>query len=167
MFCLANSASSSTTSLISTISVDCLISRGCISKASDNFSFKLIAESEEDSDAAKAIERTFRKFLYPKRAGSIALAYPPLFEISFYKGEVINQYMPNIKPCYLTSLESTFNETANTFHSDGSPIEVNLSLGFQEERALLRDDLYANDDAIDESPGFSSITTAQTVKGDD
>ena len=130
-----------------------------------NFSFKLIAESEEDSDAAKAIERTFRKFLYPKRAGSIALAYPPLFEISFYKGEVINQYMPNIKPCYLTSLESTFNETANTmFQKTGAPLEVNLSLSFQEERAMVRQDLYPSDTDIDESQGFSSGSAGSEPK---
>lgn len=132
-----------------------------------SFNFKLVADDAKEAETAKAIERTFRKFLYPKRAGALALSYPPLFRIEFHTLGEINPYMPNIKPCYLTSLESTFNETANTFHSDGSPIEVNLSLGFQEERALLRDDLYANDDTIDESPGFSSITTAQTVKGDD
>jgi len=132
-----------------------------------SFSFKLVAESSNDAQTAKKIERSFRKFLYPKRAGALALAYPPLFRIEFHTLGGINTYMPNIKPCYLTSLESTFNETSNAFHSDGSPIEVNLSLGFQEERALLRDDLYENDDSIDESSGFSSITTAQTVKGDD
>ena len=131
-----------------------------------NFSFKLVAESEDDAKTAKGIERSFRKFLYPKRAGALALAYPPLFRIEFYSNGEINPYMPNIKPCYLTSLESTFNETANTFHKDGSPIEVNLSLGFQEERALLRDDLYENDDSINERPGFASITTASTTKGD-
>ena len=131
-----------------------------------NFSFKLVAEDAKEAETAKAIERTFRKFLYPKRAGALALSYPPLFRIEFRTLGDINPYMPNIKPCYLTSLESTFNETANTFHADGSPIEVNLSLGFQEERALLRDDLYENDDSINERPGFASITTASTTKGD-
>ena len=130
-----------------------------------SFSFKLVAESADDAETAKGIERSFRKFLYPKRAGALALAYPPLFRIEFYSNGEINPYMPNIKPCYLTTLESTFNETANTFHRDGSPIEVNLSLSFQEERALLRDDLYENDDAIIERAGFSSITTASTKKG--
>ena len=130
-----------------------------------NFSFKLIAENERESEEATLIEKTFRKFLYPKRAGSIALAYPPLFEISFYKGEVINQYMPNIKPCYLTSLESTFNETANTmFQKTGAPLEVNLSLSFQEERAMVRQDLYPSDTDIDESQGFSSGSAGSEPK---
>ncbi len=62
--------------------------------------------------------------------------------------------MPNIKPCYLTSLESTFNETANTFHHQGQPLEVNLSLSFQEERAMVRQDLYPDDADYNEKTDF-------------
>ena len=59
--------------------------------------------------------------------------------------------MPIIRPCYLTSLESTFNESTTAMHADtGAPVEVNITVGFQEERVLVRQDLYPNDDAIDE-----------------
>ena len=131
-----------------------------------NFSFKLIAESAEESEQARAIERTFRKFLYPKRAGSIALTYPPLFRIRFFAPDTatdaeggnadgINQYMPNIKPSYLTSLESTFNATAISVHEDtNAPMEVDLSLSFQEERTLIRQDLYETDNDILEFDGL-------------
>ena len=116
-----------------------------------SFSFKLIAENEKESDMAKRIERTFRKFLYPKRAGSVALVYPPLIDIQFYSNGGINPYMPKIKPCYITSLESTFNEGSTAMHKDsGAPLEVNLTIGFQEERVLVRQDLYETDDSIDE-----------------
>ena len=81
-----------------------------------NFSFKLIAENERESEEATLIEKTFRKFLYPKRAGSVALVYPPLVDIEFYSEGRINKYMPRIKPCYITSLESTFNEAVSYTH---------------------------------------------------
>ena len=114
-----------------------------------NFSFKLVASNSEESSQAQAIERTFRKFLYPKRAGSIALVYPPLFTIEFYSGGIQNEYMPKIKPCYLTSLETTVNESTTAMHKDtGAPIEVNLGLTFQEERSLVRQDLYDTDSSI-------------------
>jgi len=114
-----------------------------------NFSFKLIAENERESEEATLIEKTFRKFLYPKRAGSVALVYPPLVDIQFYSEGKINDYMPKIKPCYLTSLESTFNEGSTAMHKDtGAPLEVNLTLGFQEERVLVRQDLYETDDSV-------------------
>ena len=36
-------------------------------------------------------------------------------------------------------------------HEDsGAPVEVDLALTFQEERVLVRQDLYKNDDTIDE-----------------
>ena len=51
------------------------------------FSFKMIAESPDESDAIKNIENTFRKFLYPKKLTSsdFLLEYPPLFKIEFMK----------------------------------------------------------------------------------
>lgn len=133
-----------------------------------SFSFKLIAENERESDMAKRIERTFRKFLYPKRAGSVALVYPPLIDIQFYSNGGINPYMPKIKPCYITSLESTFNEGSTAMHKDsGAPLEVNLTIGFQEERVLVRQDLYETDDSIDEKEsGYYIAETSPFIATD-
>lgn len=133
-----------------------------------SFSFKLIAENERESDMAKRIERTFRKFLYPKRAGSVALVYPPLIDIQFYSNGGINPYMPKIKPCYITSLESTFNEGSTAMHKDsGAPLEVNLTIGFQEERVLVRQDLYETDDSIDErESGYYIAETSPFIATD-
>ena len=126
------------------------------------FAFRLVAESAKEQNQIRAIERTFRKFLYPKRAGAIALVYPPLCDITFYAEGKRNEYMPNIKPCYLQSLEAVYNETTTAVHKDtGAPIELNLNLTFQEERVLTRDDLYrgedglADDNALAESDGYS------------
>lgn len=119
------------------------------------FNFKLVPESKEETEIAKKIERTFRKFLYPKRAGSIALSYPPLFKIKFFVKGKESPYMPKIKPAYLTSLQATFNETSNAvFTGTGAPIEVSLALAFQEERQLVRQDLYPDDADIEEADGF-------------
>ncbi len=119
------------------------------------FNFKLVPESKEETEIAKKIERTFRKFLYPKRAGSIALSYPPLFKIKFFVKGKESPYMPKIKPAYLTSLQATFNETSNAvFTGTGAPVEVSLALAFQEERQLVRQDLYPDDQDIEEADGF-------------
>ena len=118
------------------------------------FNFKLVAESAEETEIAKKIERTFRKFLYPERAGAIALAYPPLFQITYFTNGEESLYMPRIKPSYLTSLTTTFNESTNAvFQGTGAPIEITLALSFQEERQLVRQDLYTNNSDIDERKG--------------
>jgi len=114
-----------------------------------SFGFKLVASNSEESAQAQAIEKTFRKFLYPKRAGAIALVYPPLFTIEFYSAGQQNEFMPKIKPCYLTALDTTVNESTAAMHKDtGAPIEVNIGLTFQEERTLVRQDLYDTDSSI-------------------
>ena len=119
------------------------------------FTFKLVASNADESNKIVSIERTFRKFLYPKRMGSIALVYPPLFHIKFYSEKKENSYLPKIKPCYLTALDSTFNATSSTFHQDtGAPIEVDIALTFQEERVLVRQDLYPTDSDIEESDKY-------------
>ena len=89
--------------------------------------------------------------------GAIALTYPPMFKIGFYSGKQKNPYMPNIKDCYLTSLQTTFNESTNAvFKGTGAPIEISIAMSFQEERTLVRQDLYENDDTIEERDGYFS-----------
>jgi len=126
------------------------------------FAFRLVAESLKEQNQIRYIERTFRKFLYPKRAGAVALVYPPLCDITFYSEGKRNEYMPNIKPSYLTSLEAVYNETATATHKGtGAPLELNLTMSFQEERVLTRDDLYrgqdgtADDNTWQEADGFA------------
>ena len=48
----------------------------------------------------------------------------------------------------------------------GAPIEVNIALTFQEERVLIRQDLYSNDDTIDENK-TGSYFKSDTGTGDD
>ena len=48
-------------------------------------------------------------------------------------------------------------------HKDtGAPLEVNLTIGFQEERVLVRQDLYENDSVINER--LSGYYTPETPK---
>jgi hypothetical protein len=112
------------------------------------FSFKMVAESPDESDAIKNIENTFRKFLYPKKLTSsdFLLEYPPLFKIEFMKlqgGDAApNKFMPFIQYSYLLNMTATFNSATNLFHKTGAPVELDLALTFQESKALKREDLY-------------------------
>ena len=81
----------------------------------------------------------------------MVLVYPPYWEITFWKGVsdedgepdlVTNDYMPRLKLCNLTGLNTTFNSSGNFFHKGGAPIEVDISLSFTESMALTREDLY-------------------------
>jgi|TARA_B110000908_G_scaffold25011_1_gene28809 hypothetical protein len=129
-----------------------------------SFAFKLISESKAESHTAAIIENVFRKYLYPKKAGVGTLEYPPTFEITFYSGEEKNKFMPKILTSYLTNLTTTYNSTTNAYHDDGQPVEIDMSLTFQETRALTRGDLYDNDNTLDNDIGYLG---GKTIRGMD
>ena len=112
------------------------------------FNFKMIAKNATDAAAINLIHRKFRAKSYAQKSqGSAAfLKYPPIWEIDFIQGYTNtgftkNPFIPEINLCYLTSVNTTFNTTAAAWAPSGSPIEVDVSLTFQETRANERDDI--------------------------
>ena len=146
------------------------------------FAFKLIPSSRDESKTAHKIENAFRKYMYPKARGAGALEYPPTFRIEFMSGGLPNKYMPRIIDTYLTTMSTNYNATGNSFHTnDGvlgaAPTEIDISMTFQEVRAITRDDLYGEDlvyrDGYDNAghtvgtpgdiPGESAVPTNETT----
>ena len=109
------------------------------------FGFKLIAKSPEESEIVRKIHSKFRAFAYADSrsdAQSILLAFPPTWTIRFLDGNGNeNRFIPKIYSCYLVSVESSFNSTTNMFHADGAPLEVDISVSYQETRVLTRTDI--------------------------
>lgn len=114
-----------------------------------SFDFQLISESQDEAKEAKNIENWFRKNMYAAKAGQLTVKYPPKFRIIFMMGEERNTYLPFIQDCYCTGLDTTFNESGNMFHADGSPVEQSIKLSFTEAKVLTQDDLY--------TPGNNSL----------
>ena len=113
------------------------------------FAFKMVAESENESNAIRQIENTFRKFLYPTNEGGLGLVlkYPPYWKIQFFKagknGLNENPYLPYIDLCYLRNVSVVYNSSSNAFHPTGAPVELDLSLSFDEAQQNTREDLYS------------------------
>lgn len=111
------------------------------------FNFKLVAQTAKESEKIKDVHTTFREYTYAtsgSNASNITLKFPPVWTIKFLDlgqqtGE--NKYIPRIYSCYLTQVESTFNSDANLFFNDSAPLQVDISLQFQETRLLTREDL--------------------------
>lgn len=105
-----------------------------------SFQFKLIATSKKESTLIKDICDTFRLGLYPE-GNSLQLKYPPTWYINFKKGGTDISYIPKIFETYLTSMSTSYNNSMNLFHADGSPVEIDLQLSFTESRALTKADI--------------------------
>lgn len=106
-----------------------------------SFSFKMIANNEDEAREVKNIIKFFRQELYPEKIplgeSGVPLAYkfPDVFEI-----EIKNRHGDNpafkIQRCYLRDIQTSFNSTASGMYRDGSFIEAEISLSFQEIVAL-------------------------------
>lgn len=106
-----------------------------------NFTFKLVSKTKKEAVVIDEIVSHFRRGMYPK-GNDVVLAYPATWQIKFKNADNSeNKFIPKIYSCYLTSLTSTFNGSTNLFHEDGSPIETDVSVSFQETKALTRDDI--------------------------
>jgi hypothetical protein len=132
-----------------------------------NFSFKMIARSEVEAKEIQRIHKTFRKYTYADSNGNqqnLTLRYPPVWRIRFLDGQKNeNKYIPKIYSCYLQGITSTFNSTSATFHTDGSPLEVDVNISFQETRALTRFDIENMSQDENRGIGSDGLATEQNA----
>ena len=49
--------------------------------------------------------------------------------------------MPRIHKCFLNSVETNYNPSTNIYFDNGAPVEIDMSVTYQETRALTRDDI--------------------------
>lgn len=110
-----------------------------------SFTFKLIATSAAEASQIESIVNVFRTEMYPATldiATGVPAGYkfPNLFKIEFDLGGR-EMKVPSILFSYLRSAQTSYNATTLTFHEDGQPTEIDLTLIFQEYRALSRQDI--------------------------
>ena len=115
-----------------------------------DFTFKFLPKSAEESREVKDIIQFFRFHAYPfeiKLGGAVPIGfnYPAMFKIKLQSngsGRFKNIGTP-IKLSYLRRVSSVYNPTQQTFHADGSPVEIDVSLGFVEYKTLSQQDIKA------------------------
>jgi hypothetical protein len=107
-----------------------------------NFTFLLSPASQSEAVAINNIIKFFRVNAYPVlEAEGLAYRFPTTFDIEFkYKGNDMED-VPKLLPCYLTSVNTTFNPRSSSFFKDGRFNETQLALNFVEERPLSKEDV--------------------------
>jgi len=122
------------------------------------FQFKFIPKSREESEQLKKIIRFFRYHAYPEgfdvKGVPVAFIFPSMFKIKLnYNNSPVGS---RIKLSYLRTISTNYNPTSSSFHTDGSPSEIDLSLTFLEHKTLTRQDIEGNRNGsfIDDGDGF-------------
>lgn len=117
-----------------------------------SFQFQLIAKSEEESIRIEEIVEHFRTEMYPTEiignvggddGIDVAIGYnfPKKWEIRFWDEFADEPIFNKIRPAYLTSMNTTYNSGNSTFHEDGKPTSVEITLTFSEDRPLSQKDI--------------------------
>ena len=110
------------------------------------FQYDFVATSRVEADQINKIIRFCRTQMYPSTFGrdetSIPLGYkfPDLFEIKFRWGDA-EMNIPQPLLCYLRDVQVTYNPGSMSFHADGNATHIQMTLVFQEFRALTREDI--------------------------
>lgn len=109
------------------------------------FTFKFVATSKDEADQINDIIKFFRTEVYPESMapGGIPLGYkfPNIFRLQFMWNGGVNEAIPQPLLSYLLDVSTTYNPSSMSFHEDGNPTEIDLTLRFQEYRAMSRQDV--------------------------
>lgn len=112
-----------------------------------SFTFKMIANSPREAEEIDRIVRFFRATMYPETINfdpggldvPIGYEFPDKFQIEMrYNGQPVGVRILN---SVLRSVQTVYNPQSMSWHVDGKPSEVDVTLNFGEERALNRNDI--------------------------
>lgn len=110
-----------------------------------SFTFKMIANSQQEANQMKQIHETFRRYVYADSDGNrqnLTLSYPPVWRIRFLDGMgAENHYIPKIHSCYLQTFGTSINASNNVFNVGGDPLEIDVNVEYVETRSLTRHDI--------------------------
>lgn len=114
------------------------------------FVYDFYPTSAEEADEVNAIVKQFRTTMYPlaipenavTNAGlPLGYKFPDLFEIRFKYGNQREIQMPKPLLCFLRDVSTTYNPGNMSFFEDGNATHIQMSLSFQEFRALNKQDI--------------------------
>jgi len=116
-----------------------------------SFLFKFIAKSANEAEEIRQLIKLFRSELYPESLGSrlglpLGYKFPNLFKITYQYNDRANPYMPQPLLCYLRDVNTTYNPQSMSWHEDGAPTEIDMTLSFQEFRGLTKQDIESGSD---------------------
>lgn len=107
-----------------------------------NYSWVFVPRNEAESQEVKIICDTLSYYQLPGRETESFLQFleiPLHFDIGYYWGNSLNQYLEQPNRSVLTNITVNYGgATRAQRHSDGSPIEIGLDLTFIEVEPLIR-----------------------------
>ena len=113
-----------------------------------DFTFNFRARSQSDVIVIQDIIRAFRSYSKPtfKDAEGAIFKYPKEFRIEFLtidnnNSYVTNKYIPEIKFCVCTAINTNFTAQGWKSFEGGAPVDISLQITFQETEIITGEDV--------------------------
>lgn len=114
-------------------------------RPASNFTFAMTPRNDKESTEVKNIIRRLKQSMSASQgsktsAGGIFLSVPNVFKIAYMKGGNEHPFLNKFKLCALTGLSVDLSPSGYATYSDGTPVEMVLSLIFNELSPIYRED---------------------------
>ena len=152
-----------------------LLYKGPGSFRDHSFAFKFFPKNESESDLVKDIISEFKNGTLPKLSNdnsnnllnSSFFKAPRHHKIKFFNGAGENPYLFTIGTSVIKDMSVNYDpQSLVGFHSDGSPVQIDLTLTFQEiELQVSEDEVTGPVRARMTASAFQSQTATDTIDG--
>lgn len=115
--------------------------------------YNLVARNQSEANVLDYIIRLLRYYMHPDLDGAFLYRYPDEFDIEFYTLDkngigVRNKYLPFFSTCVLKNMTINYGGKEFATHSDGAPVEYELTLKFGETQILNKTVINAFDSDV-------------------
>ena len=133
--------------------------------------YNLVARNQSEANVLDYIIRLLRYYMHPDLDGAFLYKYPDEFDIEFYTLDkngngIRNKYLPFFSTCVLKNMTINYGGKEFATHSDGAPVEYELTLKFGETQILNKTVINAFDSDVNgEGLKIENINPGITTDG--
>jgi len=123
-----------------------------------SFKWKFYPRNKEESNQIQKIIGLLRKSMLPEVTSGVSIIfnYPSVFKLNIFPED--NPYLYKFKTCFLESMEANYAPSGPSFHRNGAPAEISLSLQFQEIVVFTGNDFDSEGTFIENGMSLPSVS---------
>ena len=104
-----------------------------------SLTWKLMASNQQESAVIEGLVQTLRAHAYPELiANGSTFVFPDIFKVDFVTKGGGKAKMIHFANAYCTSVSVNYGSSGPSFFPDGSPVEIDFTMSFQETATLDR-----------------------------
>jgi hypothetical protein len=109
------------------------------------FSYRFFPKNDSETQKIQKIIKTFKEHMHPElTSDKMFYVYPSEFDIQYFYKDSPNDYLHKFARCALTDMSVEYGGDQFVTFQDGSPVEISMSLTFQELEQMTSEGVQKN-----------------------